>query len=135
MKPEDGIECGHFDDSHVAEPKDVVQAVMKCLEVTNNSAISLIAHSTKGLIGRQELVEHVAKIGLLFDESQVDFVVAASSVWSVRIKRIADSMIPELELEFALHWRQLTLSGWKWDGRAYQGCEIIISQRMKVELV
>jgi hypothetical protein len=75
---------------------------VECLEVTNSPSIGLVTDLAEGLVDRQQLVEHVAKIGLLFSQTNVEHVVTASGVGSERIERVANCSIPVFELEFAL---------------------------------
>jgi hypothetical protein len=135
VKPEDGIKRRHFHDAHVTKPEDIVQAVMECLEVADDSAVSLVAHLTEWLIRGQKLVEHVAKVGLLLVESQIDFVITTGSVQGVGVEGITYSMIPILELEFALHLSQLLVTCRNRLGKAYKCCEVVVLQWVKVEPV
>jgi len=56
----------------------------------------------EGLVRGQQLVEHIAKIGLLFANSIVDLAVAAGGISSVGISGVPNGVVPVLELELAL---------------------------------
>ena len=102
VQPEDGVICRNFHDAHVTQAKDVVKAVMQCLEVANGPAIGLVADLIEGLISRQQLVKHVSKVRLLFANASVHLVIAAGSICCKSIKWVANCMVPFLELEFTL---------------------------------
>ena len=114
MKPEDGVKRRNLDNTHMTQSEDVVQTIVKCLEIPNLAAIRLVTYLTERLVGRQQLVKHVAEVRLLFADSRVDIAVTASSIGSMRIKWVPNSVVPVLELEFA------------------QSSKVIVLQRMEI---
>ena len=104
MEPKYWVKRRHLHDTHVPQTEHIMKAVMECLKVANRSAIRLVTHLAKWLVSRQKLVEHVTKVGLLFPNSHIDFIVTASSVGGVGVKRIAKGPVPVFELKLAL-WK------------------------------
>jgi hypothetical protein len=102
VKPEDRVECRSFHNTHVSQSKNIVEAVVERFEVSDRSTVGLIADLVEWLVSRQQLVQHVAVVGLLLGNALVRFIIAAGSIDSIRVLWKAHCMVPILECEFTL---------------------------------
>lgn len=106
MKPKHWVESRDIHNAHVTETEDIVETVMQSLKIANDTGASLRAHFRERLICRQQLVQHVSKIGLLLPNTFVDFFIPAHGIYSVSIRRVANCVIPILELKLTLWYHQ-----------------------------
>jgi hypothetical protein len=86
----------------MTQSEDTVDAIVERFKVTNSSTVGLVGDLIERLIGGQQLVNHVPKIGLLLYEASIHIVIATGGVDSGWIERGTKSVVPVLEFELAL---------------------------------
>jgi hypothetical protein len=86
----------------MAQSEDTVDAIVKRFEVTNSSTIGLVGDLSERLIGGQQLVNHVPKVGLLLYKASIHIVIATGGVGHRWIERGPKSVVPVLEFELTL---------------------------------
>ena len=86
----------------MAQPERVVKTIMERFKVTNGTTVGLAADLVERLIHRQQLVEHVTIIRLLFANAFICCIVAAGGINSISIDWKAHRVVPVLELELTL---------------------------------